>query len=205
MTNQCPSGNNHSQLSKSLFRNCQTFSSLCGSLYHTSCHSILPVTFGGVQDYLPNEEIRVGKGEANYPRSHDTQVVELGSEPLIRLQRAHSSHNPIEILPRELAVWHFSLSYCRLLSSQFVPVQCLSNIKVHTNHLGLLFSCRGLLQRSAVGPEIQALRRCQCCRAADHAQRSKILANTRPFQITHWIRNTTSFQSSVPSLLSVSS
>lgn len=151
MTNQCPSGDNHSQLSKPLFRNCQTFSSLCGSLYHTSCHSILPATFGGVQDYLPNEEIRVGKGEANYARSHDTQVVELGSEPLIRLQSAHSSHNPIEILPRELAVWHFSLSYCRLLSSQFVPVQCLSNIQVHTNHLGLLFSCRGLLRRSEVG------------------------------------------------------
>lgn len=194
---------------KSLVRNCQTFSFLCGSFYHTSFHStILTATFGGVCDYLPNEETKVGKGEANYPRLHNTQVAELGSEPLIRLQCAHSSHNPMEILPRELAAWHFSLSYCRLpapLSSQFVPVQCLSNVRVHTNHLGLLLNCRGLLWRSAVGPEIQVLRWCRCCWVADHTWRSKILADTRPFQITHWIMNRTSFQSSVPSLLSVSS
>ena len=159
-------------------------------------------------DYLPNEESKVVKGEANCPRSHDTQVVELGSEPLIRLQRASSSHNPMEILPSELAARHFSLSYCRLpapLSSQFVPVQCLSNIKAHTNHLGLLLNCRGLFRRWAVGPEKQVLRYCRCCWFADHTWSSKILADTWPFQIPHWIMNRTSFQSSVPSLLSISS
>lgn len=98
-------------------------------------------------------------------QGHATRVAELGAEPLIRLQGAHSSHNPMEILPSELAARYFSLSHCRLpalLSSQFVLVQCLSNIKVHTNHLGLL-NCRALFRRSGVGPELQVLRWSLCC------------------------------------------